>query len=117
MLKIILLQVLLSAAAVVLCGLFAGGRAAYSASAGALCYLIPSIITALVLNFFRRYPELAGYGFIFGEGLRIVLALALMVGVFVLYAQSLMFLPFLIGLLAASHVFFIVFWKVKPYGK
>lgn len=117
MLKIILLQILLGAAAVLLGWMFGGLGAAYSALLGGLCYLLPSVVAALVLNISRRYPQLAGYGFIFGEGLRIVLALALMVSVFAVYAEKLEFLPFLFGLLAVSHVFFIVFWKVKSHGR
>lgn len=117
MLKIILLQILLGAVAVGVSGMFGGSDAARSALLGGLCYLLPSIVAALILNFSRRYPELAGYGFILGEGLRIVLALILMVCVFLAYAENLMFLPFLFGLLAVSHVFFIVFWKVKSHGR
>lgn len=117
MFKIILLQILLGGAAVLISGIFGGSAAAHSALLGGLCYLLPSVVAALVLNISRRHPRLAGYGFIVGEGLRIVLALALMVSVFVMYAESLMFLPFLFGLLAVSQVFFIVFWKVKSHGR
>ncbi|MDO4997952.1 MAG: ATP synthase subunit I [Neisseria sp.] len=117
MLKIIVLQIILAAVAVVGSAVFAGSQAAWSAFLGGVCYIAPSILTAVILNFSRSRPSLAGYAFMFGEGLRIVLALIMMVGVFVLYAHEIRFIPFLLGLLLSSHVFFIVFWKVKPYGK
>ncbi|MDO4696349.1 MAG: ATP synthase subunit I [Neisseria sp.] len=117
MLKIILLQILLGSVAVGISGIFGGSKAAGSALLGGLSYLLPSVVAALILNISRRYPELSGYGFILGEGLRIVLALVFMVCVFAVYAENLAFLPFLFGLLVVSHVFFIVFWKVKSHGR
>lgn len=45
-------------------------------------------LTVLILNLFRSYPQYAGYAFIVGEGLRIVLALILMVTVFAVHADS-----------------------------
>ena len=91
--------------------------AAWSAAAGGLSYFLPSVVTVLFLNIFRNTPQYAGYAFIVGEGLRVVLALVLMVLVFALFHRNLQFLPFLFGLLAVSHVIFFIFWKAKYYGK
>lgn len=117
MLMTLYLQVAVLAIIATLSGLINGTTAAWSALAGGLCYFLPSALTVLILNLFRSYPQYAGYAFIVGEGLRIVLALILMVTVFAVHADSLQFLPFLFGLLATSHVVFLVFWKVKRYGK
>lgn len=59
---------------------------------------------------------MAGIGFIVSEGLKIVLALAIMVLVVLSY-QELNFIPYLIGLLSASHFVFLFFLKVHRYGK
>ncbi|UOP00641.1 ATP synthase subunit I [Kingella potus] len=104
-------------AVTLLCGAAAGSAAAWSAVAGGLSYFIPSIAAVLFLNIFRNKPQYAGYAFLIGEGLRIVLALFLMVAVFALFHRSLKFLPFLFGLLAVSQIIFFVFWKAKYYGK
>ena len=86
-------------------------------AAGGVSYVLPSAVTVLFLNIFRSMPQYAGYAFIFGEGLRIVLALVLMVAFFALYHQELRFIPFLLGLLATSHVIFFIFWKAKYHVK
>ena len=117
MLITLYLQIAILTVVAVLSGFISGTTAAWSALAGGLCYFLPSALTVLTLNLFRAYPQYAGYAFILGEGLRIVLALILMVTVFAVYADTLQFLPFLFGLLATSHVVFLVFWKVKRYGK
>ena len=117
MLITLYLQIAVLTVVAVLSGFINGTTAAWSALAGGLCYFLPSALTVLTLNLFRAYPHYAGYAFILGEGLRIVLALILMVTVFAVYADTLQFLPFLFGLLATSHVVFLVFWKVKRYGK
>ena len=117
MLMTLYLQVAVLAIITILSGLISGTTAAWSASIGGLCYFLPSALTVLILNLFRSYPQYAGYAFILGEGLRIVLALILMITVFAIYADTLQFLPFLFGLLATSHVVFLVLWKVKRYGK
>lgn len=115
--KILILQagVLLIVSAIL--GVVGGIPASLSALAGGLCYLVPSSVTVLVLRLFNPYPKFAGYGFLLGEGLRIVLALVMMLIVFAIWHQTLVFIPFLFGLLAVSHVVFLVFWKVQRYGK
>lgn len=117
MFKIIFLQIVLLCVAVLISGILVDVNGAWSALLGGLCYLLPSALAALILNIFRSRPQYAGYAFIFGEGLRIVLALILLVSVFALHGSQIHFLSFLSGLLLVSHVFFIYFWKVKPYGK
>ncbi|OSI11939.1 ATP synthase subunit I [Neisseria canis] len=115
--KILILQagVLLVVSAI--SGVVGGVDSLLSALAGGLCYLLPSSVTVLVLKLFKPYPKFAGYGFLLGEGLRIVLALIMMLVVFAIWHQVLVFIPFLFGLLAVSHVVFLVFWKVQRYGK
>ncbi|WP_274585244.1 ATP synthase subunit I [Neisseria leonii] len=117
MFKILSLQAVVLSVAAAFAWLVSGGTAAVWAAVGGLCYLLPSAATVLVLKLFRNYPQYAGYAFIFGEGLRIVLALAMMVALFALYRRQIHFPAFLAGLLAVSHVVFLVFWKVKRYGK
>lgn len=115
--KILLLQVLALLVTAAFSGLVGGHSALFSAFAGGLCYLLPSSVTVLVLRLLKPYPQFAGYGFLLGEGLRIALALIMMLVVFVQWHQTLSFIPFLLGLLAVSHVVFFVFWKVQRYGK
>ena len=117
MVKILYLQLAVLLVVVALSGLIGGSPAAWSAAAGGVSYVLPSAVTVLFLNIFRSMPQYAGYAFIFGEGLRIVLALVLMVAFFALYHQELRFIPFLLGLLAASHVIFFIFWKAKYHVK
>ena len=117
MAKILYLQFAALLAVVLASGLAAGSSAAWSAAAGGASFFFPSVVTVLFLNLFRRAPQYAGYAFIVGEGLRIVLALVLMVAFFALYHQELRFIPFLLGLLATSHVIFFIFWKAKYHVK
>lgn len=117
MFRILSLQAAVLLIVALIAGLAGGAAAAWSAAAGGFCYFLPSAATVLVLNLFRKHPQYAGYAFIFGEGLRIVLALSLMVAVFALYHRQIHFPAFLAGLLAVSHVVFLAFWKVKRYGK
>lgn len=117
MVKILLLQLLVLLLVAAVSGVFGGFPSLLSAMAGGLCYFIPSSVTVLILKLLVPYPQFAGYGFLFGEGLRIVLALIMMLVVFAVWHQVLVFIPFLSGLLAVSHVVFLVFWKVQRYGK
>ena len=117
MVKILYLQLAVLLVVVALSGLIAGSPAAWSAAAGGVSYVLPSAVTVLFLNIFRSMPQYVGYAFIFGEGLRIVLALVLMAAFCALYYQELRFIPFLLGLLATSHVIFFIFWKAKYHVK
>ncbi|MDO4641863.1 MAG: ATP synthase subunit I [Neisseria sp.] len=115
--KILLLQSAVLLLATILSGISGRPPVVWSVLAGGLCYFIPSSITVLILRLLNPYPQFAGYGFLVGEGLRIVLALLMMVSVFAIWHQTLVFIPFLLGLLAVSHVVFLIFWKVQRYGK
>ncbi|MDO4878159.1 MAG: ATP synthase subunit I [Neisseria sp.] len=117
MVKILYLQLAALTITGMASGLLGGAAALWSAVAGGMSYLIPSALAALVINLSRRVPQYAGYAFIVGEGLRIMLALVLMVACFALCHQNLKFLPFFFGLLTTSHVIFFTFWKVRYYGK
>ena len=111
MVRVLYLQFSALVAVTLLCALASGASGAWSAAAGGLSYFVPSLVTV------RNMPQYAGYAFLVGEGLRIVLALLLMLAVFAFFHRSLKFLPFLFGLLAVSQVIFFVFWKAKYYGK
>lgn len=117
MVRVLYLQFSALVAVTLLCALASGVSGAWSAAAGGLSYFVPSLVTVLFLNIFRNMPQYAGYAFLIGEGLRIVLTLLLMLAVFAFFHRSLKFLPFLFGLLAVSQVIFFVFWKAKYYGK
>lgn len=110
------LQVLTSLLLMLIAGIFFGIQAAYSLGLGAACYIVPTVAAVLFLRFLKPYPALAGMGFIVSEGLKIVLALILLVAVVVMY-KPLQFLPFFVGLLAVSHLVFLLFLKVHHYGK
>ena len=97
---------------------YIGGQAAgVSALLGSLCYVLPTIVTVLILSVLKSFPQFAGVGFMLGEGLKIVLALMLLVSVFYFYHQDILFVPFLLGLLAVSHFVFLISWKVQRHGK
>lgn len=115
--KLILLQAavlaVLSAAAWLVCS---DAHIAASLLLGGLSYVVPTAVAVLFLNLLKPYPAFAGAGFIFSEGLKIVLSLVCLVSVFLLYAD-LRFIPYFIGLLAVSHLVFLLFLKVHRYGK
>lgn len=117
MIKILTIQLAALTFVAVLSGAFGGVAAFESAAVGGMCYFIPTVLMVLVLNFFRRFPLVAAYGFILGEGLKITLALGLMVAFFWFYRDRLVFIPFFLGLLSVSQVFFLLFLKVKSDGR
>ncbi|XXQ67956.1 ATP synthase subunit I [Neisseriaceae bacterium B1] len=116
MFALVRLQVLTSLLLMLIAGIFFGVQAAYSLGLGAACYVIPTALAVIFLKFLKPYPAMVGMGFIVSEGLKIVLALILLVAVVILY-KSLQFLPFFVGLLAVSHLVFLFFLKVHRYGK
>ncbi|EGV36839.1 ATP synthase subunit I [Neisseria weaveri] len=115
--KIVWLQfaALLMTAAV--CSMFAGYNGFQSALLGGFAYLIPSLATVLLLKIFKPYPHLAGKVFLLGEGLKVVLSLVFMLVIFYFFHETLAFIPFLLGLLAVSHLVFLAFLRVKDYGR
>ncbi len=115
--KILLLQLAALTATASISALFAGAGGFWSAVAGGLCYLLPSAVAVLLLRFFESYPQMAAQGFLLGEGLKVALSLVLMLVVFVFWHESLVFIPFLAGLLAVSHLVFLAFLRVQHYGK
>ena len=62
-------------------------------------------------------PLYHGKAFIIGEVLKVVLSLVMMLAVFMVWHQSLIFFPFLFGLLGVSHLVFLVSLRVKHYGR
>lgn len=83
---------------------------------GGFSYVIPTVLAMLLMYFLKPYPSLAGVSLIGSTGLKMVLSLILMVASFYLY-PNIHFLSFFIGLLAVSHLVFLLFLKVHRYGK
>lgn len=90
-----------------------GQKAAVSGVVGGLCYAIPSIIAVLVLSLSSRSPLLSYAGFMMAEGLKIALAAVMLLLIMYFFHSQIMWLPFIIGLFLASHIVFIVFWKLN----
>ena len=115
--KIIYAQLAVLAVTAAICALISGISGFWSALAGGLSYLLPSAAAVLLLKLFKPYPQLAGAAFLIGEGLKVVLALVLMLIVFAVWHETLQFLPFIAGLLAVSHLVFLALLRVKDYGR
>lgn len=113
--KILFWQAGLLASLVLLFAVFLGGTAAWSVFWGGFCYGLPTLLAILLLNFFRSHPRWAAISFLWGESLKVILSIVLMVGVFWFY-PALAWLPFLLGLLSVSHVVFFMIWKMH-HGK
>ncbi|MBG8859660.1 F0F1 ATP synthase subunit I [Neisseria meningitidis] len=88
-----------------------------SAVGGGLSCLLPTFVAVLLLKLFRGNPFLQSRMFVFGEILKVVLSLLSMLAVFAIWHQSLVFAPFLMGLLGVSHLVFLVLLRVKDYGR
>lgn len=115
--KILVAQMTILVIITVLSQIGAGTAGGISALLGGLTYLIPSIISVLILKFFESNPALRSKAFIFGEILKVILSLVLMLTVFAVWHQSLIFIPFLLGLFGVSHLVFLVLLRVRDYGK
>lgn len=83
---------------------------------GGLSYMLPTMVAICIIKMSKPYPKMAGVAFIGSVGLKIILALILMVSAFIFYPQ-LHFLSFFVGLLAVSHFVFLFFLKVYRYGR
>ena len=111
--KIISYQLLVVALfGLVLCPIW-GQEAAVSGIVGGLCYAIPSTIAVLILSLSSRSPLLSYAGFMMAEGLKIALATVMLLLIMYFFHSQIMWLPFIIGLFLASHIVFIVFWKLN----
>ena len=117
MTKILILQLAGLAVVALLCLLVSGLPAFWSAWLGGLCYLLPSAAAVLLLRLFKPHPAWAGKGFLLGEGLKVMLSLVLMLVVFAIWHETLVFIPFLLGLFTVSHLVFLAFLRVQHYGK
>ena len=94
-----------------------GGRGFWSALAGGASYLIPTVAAVLLLRLLKNRPYLQSRMFMAGEALKVMLSLALMLSFFAVWHQSLVFAPFLMGLIGVSHLVFLVLLRVKDYGR
>jgi len=115
--QIVPLQVIVLLIISVVCALFSGLPGFLSALAGGFSYILPTLVAVLLLKFSRRNPDLQSSMFIGGEVLKVVLSLVMMLAVFMVWHQSLIFFPFLFGLLGVSHLVFLVSLRVKHYGR
>ena len=115
--KILLLQLAVLALVALACFFFSGVNGLWSALAGGLCYFLPSALAVLLLKVFKPYPQMAAKGFLLGESLKVMLSLVLMLVVFAVWHETLVFIPFLLGLFAVSHLVFLAFLRVQHYGK
>lgn len=115
--KILISQIVVLVIVSILSGVLSGLDGILSALLGGVVYIIPSFFSVLLLKFFNNTPQVQGKAFIIGEVLKVVLSLVLMLLVFVFWHHSLVFIPFLLGLLSVSHLVFLVFLRVKDYGK
>lgn len=113
----ICLQFVLMLLVAVVAWFWGGYPFAVSAVFGALVYVVPTVFTVLILSIFKPFPLLAGVGFLLGEGLKIVLALVMMLLLFYFWHKQIVFIPFFAGLLAVSHLVFLISWKVQRNGK
>ena len=113
--QIVPLQVIVLLIISVVCALFSGLPGFLSALAGGFSYILPTLFAVLLLKFSRRNPDLQSSMFIGGEVLKVVLSLVSIV--FAIWHQSLVFFPFLLGLLSVSHLVFLVLLRVKHYGR
>lgn len=115
--KIVRAQFAALAVTAVLCALVSGSSGFWSALAGGASYLLPSAVAVLLLKIFRPYPQWAGKIFMLGEGLKVMLALVLMLAVFAVWHETLKFLPFITGLFVVSHLVFLTLLRVRNYGR
>lgn len=111
--KIISYQLLIVALYGLVLFLTQGQAAAYSGLAGALSYAIPNILSVLILSLFSINPVMSYVAFMMAEGLKIVLVSVMMLLIMYFYHEQIMWLQFIIGLVIASHIVFIVFWKLN----
>ena len=115
--QIVPLQVIVLLIISVVCALFSGLPGFLSDFAGGFSYILPTLVAVLLLKFSLRNPDLQSSMFIGGEVLKVVLSLVMMLAVFAVWHQSLIFFPFLFGLLGVSHLVFLVLLRVKHYGR
>ena len=115
--RIVPLQVIVLLIISVVCALFSGLPGFLSALAGGFSYILPTLVAVLLLKFSRQSPDLQSSMFVGGEVLKVVLSLVMMLAVFMVWHQSLIFFPFLFGLLGVSHLVFLVSLRVKHYGR
>lgn len=101
--------------AVCLTAAFWGMESAFSALLGGIAYLLPTLLASAVMYLTGKNAALSLIGFFWAEGMKVMLALLMMVAAFVLY-PSLQWLPFLAALLIVSFSVFFVIGKMSHYG-
>lgn len=117
MTRTVLLQLFAVALVAVIAYFVAGYAAGVSALLGGAAYIVPTLAAVVILNFAKSFPALAGVAFVFAQSFKIVLALILLLLLFYFYHQQIVFIPFIVSMTAASHLVFLVSWKVQKNGK
>lgn len=120
MFKLVATQTLTIAILSLVAYLWRGSSLAVSLILGGLSYIIPTLLAVLILKLSQPYPKLAGAAFIGSSGIKTLFAAILLVLCFLLYPEMHSvenFLAFFIGLLAVSHLVFLIFLKVYRYGR
>ncbi|ASK26918.1 ATP synthase subunit I [Neisseria chenwenguii] len=115
--RILVFQVGVLTVISVLGAVFSGVAGFWSAVAGGACYLVPSAVAVLLLKLFKNNPQMQVRAFAWGEALKVMLSLLLMLLVFAFWHKQLVFLPFLFGLFCVSHLVFLVLLRVRDYGR
>ncbi|MBP8278486.1 MAG: ATP synthase subunit I [Propionivibrio sp.] len=111
MFRTVFLQVAVTVMAMVVAGIVVGTRGAVSAAIGGLVCAIPNLLfaTHLGLSKFRSGASFAG-AFLLGEFVKLVLTVSMLV-VVAKYYTDLHWPSLLIGLVLATQVLFLAFWK------
>jgi ATP synthase protein I len=116
MLRIVLLQIAATAAAVLIAGWFSGLPAAISAALGGLVCFVPNGLLAMRLSFTARSNRVTAATFFIGEFIKVASMLLLLVAVVKLYG-NLVWWALLLGLIAAlkSYLIAIIFFSNKLF--
>lgn len=95
--------------------LWQGFPSGLSAFLGGASYALPTLIAASVLRLIGTHPVFSAVGFMYVEGVKVLLSLLLMAMVFLIY-PTVQWWAFLVGLLVVSHCIFFVFGEVVNHG-
>ncbi|WP_151449025.1 ATP synthase subunit I [Lacisediminimonas profundi] len=111
MLRLVLMQLAVTAAVGVIAGLMGGKYALFSAWLGGLCYVVPNGLFALRLFASARKPEGANpMTFFIGEFIKIALTVALLFAVATLY-RDLNWLALIVGFVVAMKSYLILLFR------
>ena len=111
MFRTVFLQVAVTVMAMVVAGIVVGTRGAVSAALGGAVYVLPNLFFAVHLSLLKFRPRASfTAAFLLGEFVKLVMAFTLLAGV-VRFYTDLHWPSLLIGLVLATQVLFLAFWK------